>query len=65
MKKISFGIFLFSFLFLICVNLPVWAEETKTQLEQKIPFTLEVSDNLINLQAEQANFKEILSDLET
>lgn len=27
-------------------------------------FTLEVKDNLINLQAEQASFKEILNDLE-
>jgi hypothetical protein len=46
---------------LLSAAFPAWAEEIKT--EQNF-FTLEVADNLINLQAEQASFKEILSDLE-
>lgn len=38
------------------------AEGVETKAEQK--FSLEVTDNFINLQAEQASFKEILNDLE-
>ncbi len=60
MKKISFSLFLF-FLCLLCVNLPVWAEETKAEQNT---FTLEVANNLINLQADKTSFKEILNALE-
>ncbi len=48
---------------LMLMGFPAWAEETKTRVEQST-FTLEVKDNLINLQAEQASFKEIFKDIE-
>ena len=48
---------------LLLLSVPAWAEETKTQFKQS-PFTLEIKDNLINLQANQASFKKILKDLE-
>lgn len=53
---------LFLSLSLLSVSASVLAEETETKAEQK--FSLEVKDNLITLQAEQASFKEILSELE-
>jgi hypothetical protein len=34
------------------------------EISRKNTFALEVNNNLINLQAEQASFKEILNDLE-
>ena len=57
---------------------PAWAEENTTLMSAKdsllIPtlekggkggfFNLEVTDNLINLKANQASFKKILKDLE-
>lgn len=62
MKKISFGLFLF-FLLLLCANFPAWAEAVETKTEQST-FTLEIADNLINLQTKEASFKKILNDLE-
>jgi hypothetical protein len=50
-------------LLLLSVIFPAWAEETETKSKESV-FILEVKDNLINLRAEQASFKEILSDLE-
>lgn len=61
-KNISFSIFL-SFLLLLSISVPSWAEETQIKSEQST-FTLKVTNNLINLQANKASFKEILSDLE-
>ncbi len=55
--------FLSFFLILLLSVSFAWAEETATITEQNT-FTLEIADNLINLQAEQASFKEILNDLE-
>jgi len=49
-KNISFSIFL-SFLLLLFVSVPAWAEANKTQTEQKNTFDLEIAHNLINLQA--------------
>jgi len=63
MKKNIFFILFLSFLMSLSATLPAWAEETKTQTEQKSAFALEVKDNLINLRAEQASCKEILADL--
>lgn len=62
MKKIS-SLFFLSCLFLLSTIFPAWAEETKTKSEQST-FVLDVKDNLINLQAKQASFKEILKHLE-
>jgi len=45
----------------LSVTVPALSEETKTV---QSAFTLEVTNNLINLQAEQASFEEILNDLE-
>ncbi len=63
MKKNIFLVLSLSFLLLLSISVPAQAEETKTKSEQR-PFTLEVTNNLINLQANKASFKEILSDLE-
>ena len=61
-KKTFFSLFL-SFLLLLSVSVPTWAEEIQTKTEQST-FTLEVTNNLINLKAEQTSFKKILNDLE-
>jgi len=50
MKPKIFIVLFLSFLSLLLV--PAWAEEIKTNSEQSA-FTLEVTDNLINLQAEE------------
>jgi hypothetical protein len=61
-------------LLLLSANFPAWAEETEKIIPtlakggeggfEQSTFILEVTDNLINLKAEQASFKEILNDLE-
>lgn len=61
-------------LFLFALLFSAWAERSENNppisltLEkggfEQSSFTLEVTDNLITLQAEQASFKEILNDLE-
>ena len=53
--KISFSLYLSMFL-VLCMSIPASAEEPA--------FTLEVVNNQINLQANQASSKEILKDLE-
>lgn len=50
-------------LFFISVVLPLLAEEN-TKGSKQNTFNLEVTGNLINLQAQKASFKEILKDLE-
>lgn len=61
MKKNIFSIFILSFLFLLSTIFPAQAKETKPEQSS---FILEVKDNLINVKAERASFKEILNDLE-
>jgi hypothetical protein len=43
--------------------MPVWADETQKETN-KSSFSLDIKDNLINLQVKQTGFKEILKDLE-
>jgi hypothetical protein len=62
------GICALIFILLILGLVNLWSaskiSKPETEIFKQSPFTLEVKDNLISLEAEQASFKEILSDLE-
>lgn len=60
-RNFLFPLIISIFLILLCPF--AWAEEPNINTEQPT-FTLEVQDNLLNLQAEEASFKNIFNHLE-